>query len=179
MKNDFDKTDRHRKKWNESNVDSLGVKQRTLKTAKDKFIWKGGEFMKLSDYNDHQSLVRPARDYPVIEAGLYYGTIKSARMVERASAYESDGTRVAVSLKVELFDEHSSGPSLWYEPTRSWAKGGKFVQLLQDLEMMPEEGQALNLESFVGIDVLVTIENVQKGNTLFSNITRLQLAEIE
>jgi hypothetical protein len=66
---------------------------------------------------------------------------------------------------------------LYYAPTITWSEKGKFMQMLHDLDVVPAMGEEFDINKLVGMKVTATIENVQRGNVVYSNIIRIQKRE--
>lgn len=114
---------------------------------------------------------------PVVSEGLQNGTIVSVEEKEFESQYHDSGTREALNFKVELLDDDGEAVYLYYAPTITWAPKGKLMYTLQDLQAVPEIGEELDLDQFIGMDVTVTIENTERNQTIYSNIVNLKKRE--
>ncbi|MBS4223842.1 hypothetical protein [Lederbergia citrea] len=111
---------------------------------------------------------------PVVNEGEQKGTIVSVEEKEFESQYHDSGIRDAINFKVELLDANGEVVHLYYAPTITWAPKGKLMRTLQDLQAVPEVGEELDLEQFIGMDVTVTIENTERNQTVYSNIVKVK-----
>lgn len=46
--------------------------------------------------------------------------------------------------------------------------------MLHDLDVVPAEGEELDINGLIGMKVTATIENVERNNVVYSNIVRIQ-----
>jgi hypothetical protein len=117
-------------------------------------------------------LVRPSNKY-VLDEGPQKGKIFSVEVKEFDSIYHASGKRDALNVKVEFFKSNGDLVYLYYAPTITWSPKGKFMKMLQDLDVVPAMGEELDINKLVGMDVTATIENVERDNVVYSNIVIL------
>lgn len=130
--------------------------------------------MKLADLQSQDYLDRPEGNKRSIEDGVFEGETSHVELQEWESKFSEDGTRVVLSIKVEVEDAEGELVDLYIAPNYSWSKRGNMSKVLENLNMLPEPGERLNLEDLVGIPVQVMVENVEKDGETYSNIIRLK-----
>lgn len=118
-------------------------------------------------------LVRPSNKN-VLDEGAKKGIILSVKVKEFDSIYHGSGKRDALNIKVEFITQNGELVHLYYAPTITWSPKGKLMKLLDDLDAVPAEGEELDTNGLVGMDVTATIENVERDNIVYSNIVRIQ-----
>ncbi|WP_152681085.1 hypothetical protein [Neobacillus vireti] len=118
-------------------------------------------------------LVRPSNKY-FFDDGAKNGKIFSVDVKEFDSYYHDSGKRVALNTKVEFIKPNGEFFYLYYAPTITWSEKGKFLKMLHDLDVVPAEGEELDINALVGMNVTATIENVERDNVVYSNIVRIQ-----
>ncbi|WP_110928442.1 hypothetical protein [Bacillus massiliglaciei] len=121
-------------------------------------------------------LVRPSNKY-VLDDGAKNGKIFSVRVKEFPSIYHDSGKRDALVIKVEFIKPNGEFIYLEYAPTITWSPKGRLMKLLDDLDAVPAEGEELDTDGLVGMNVTATIENVQRDDIVYSNIVRIQKGE--
>jgi hypothetical protein len=134
--------------------------------------------MKLSELNQTEELVRPEENKRSISDGMYEGTTAYAELQERECRFSKDGTRVVLSIRVEVEDEDGETVDLYVAPNYSWSKRGHMMQLLESLDALPEPGESIALQDLVGIPVQVLVENVEKNGEVYSNIVRIKKRQV-
>jgi hypothetical protein len=110
----------------------------------------------------------------VLNEGVHKGKIFSVEVKEFDSIYHDSGKRVALNTKVEFIKPNGEFVYLYYAPTITWYEKGKFMKMLHDLDAIPAVGKELDINALVGMNVTATIENVQRGDVIYSNIVRIQ-----
>lgn len=130
--------------------------------------------MKLADLQNQDYLDRPEGNKRSIEDGVYEGETSNAELQEWESKFSEDGTRVVLSIRVEVEDADGETVDLYIAPNFSWSKRGKMIKVLENLDMLPAPGERLDLEDLVGIPVQVMVENVEKDGETYSNIIRMK-----
>ena len=118
-------------------------------------------------------LVRPSNKN-FLDEGPKKGKILSVEVKEFDSIYHDSGKRDALNIKVEFITLNGELVHLYYAPTITWSMKGKLMQMLDDLDALPPKGKELDTNALVGMDVTATIENVQRGDNVYSNIVRIQ-----
>ncbi len=118
-------------------------------------------------------LVRPSNKYN-LGVGPQKGKIFSVEVKEFDSLYHDSGKRVALNTKVEFIKPNGEFVYLYYAPTITWSEKGKLMKMLQDLDVVPAEGEELDINALIGMKVTATIENVERDGTVYSNIVRIQ-----
>jgi hypothetical protein len=117
-------------------------------------------------------LVRPSNKY--VDDGAQEGKIFLIEVKEFDSIYHASGKRDALNIKMEFFKPNGELVYLYYAPTITWSPKGKFMKMLQDLDLLPAMGEELDINKLVGMKVTATIENVQRDNVVYSNIVRIK-----
>ncbi|MCM3567005.1 hypothetical protein [Neobacillus mesonae] len=130
--------------------------------------------MKLADLQNEDFLQRPEGNKRTTDDGTYDGITSHAEFQEWSCNFSKDGSRVVLCVRIEVEDSEGEPVDLYIAPNYSWSKKGKMVKLLEDLDMLPAPGQGIKLADFVGIPVQVTVENVEKDDETYSNITRIK-----
>lgn len=130
--------------------------------------------MKLADLQNDDFLQRPEGNKRTTEDGVYQGITAYAEFQEWSCNFSKDGTRVVLSLRIEVEDSEGELVDLFISPNYSWSKKGKMVKLLEDLDMLPGPGEGIKLTDLVGIPVQVTVENVEKDEEMYSNIVSIK-----
>jgi hypothetical protein len=130
--------------------------------------------MKLADLQNQDYLDRPEGNKRSIEDGVYEGETSHAEFQEWESKFSEDGTRVVLSIRVEVEDADGELVDLYISPNYSWSKRGNMVKVLENLDILPGPGERLQLEDLVGIPVQVMVENVEKDGETYSNIIRMK-----
>jgi hypothetical protein len=141
---------------------------------------KGRDLMFKSKKNqENRVLTRPESTRPYVPNGKYDGEIESTEVAERDSKYHAKGKRDVLSFRVGVFTEDGDVVPLNLEPNLSWHPKSKLVQLLQDLDALPEPREDLDLDALVGMRVTVTVENVEKNGENYSNIIEMKKKTIK
>jgi len=130
--------------------------------------------MKLVDLQTDDFLQRPEGNKRTTDDGVYRGITAHAEFQEWSCNFSKDGTRVVLSLRVEVEDSEGELVDLYISPNYSWSKKGKMIKLLEDLDMLPGPGEGIKLADLVGIPVQVTVENVEKDEETYSNIVSMK-----
>jgi hypothetical protein len=130
--------------------------------------------MKLSNLQNQDFLDRPEGNRRSIDDGIYEGETTNAEFQEWESKYSEDGSRVVLSIRLEVEDADGELVDLYVAPNYSWSKRGNMVKVLENLDMLPEPGERLQLTDLVGIPVQVMVENVEKDGETYSNIIRMK-----
>ncbi|QJX63799.1 hypothetical protein HLK66_20570 [Niallia circulans] len=110
----------------------------------------------------------------VLDEGVHNGKIFSVEVKKFDSIYHDSGKRVALNTKVEFVKTNGEFIYLYYAPTITWSEKGKFMKMLHDLDVVPAEGEELDINGLIGMKVTATIENVERNNVVYSNIVRIQ-----
>ena len=118
-------------------------------------------------------LVRPSNKY-ALDGGKQKGKIFSLEVKEFDSSYHDSGKRDALNFKVEFITPNGELVYLFFAPTITWSPKGKLMKTLEDLKVVPKEGEELDLNTLVGMDVTATIENIQRGNVVYGKIVRIE-----
>lgn len=118
-------------------------------------------------------LVRPSNKYALNE-GAQNAKIFSVEIKEFPSIYHASGKRDALNTKVEFIKPNGDFVYLYYAPTITWSEKGKFMKMLHDLDVVPAEGEELDINTLIGMRVTATIENVERDGIVYSNIVRIQ-----
>ncbi|WP_432354601.1 hypothetical protein [Sporosarcina sp. A2] len=122
----------------------------------------------------HQSkLVRPSNKYN-LEEGAVEGKIYSVAVNEFDSDFTDSGKRDVLNTKVEFIKPNGEFFYLYYAPTITWSEKGNFMKMLHDLDVVPAKGGELDINALIGMTVTATIENVERGDVVYSNIVRIQ-----
>lgn len=129
--------------------------------------------MKLIDFKKTDRLTRPVGNWNTLANGAYLGQILVAQLAERNSKYSEDGKMVVLELTIRVEDGEEIIP-MKFAVNYSWSKMGKLIGVLENLELLPEPGEDLCLDDFVGIPVEVIVENSEKDGNNFSNIVRIK-----
>ncbi|AIM14941.1 hypothetical protein HW35_00355 [Bacillus sp. X1(2014)] len=126
--------------------------------------------------NVQSKLVRPSSklNKNPLGDGAQEGRIFSVEVKEFDSFYHDSGKRVALNIKVEFIKPNGELVYLYYAPTITWSEKGKFMKMLHDLDVVPAEGEELDIHALIGMKVTATIENVERDNVVYSNIVRIQ-----
>ena len=119
--------------------------------------------------------VRPSEELHV-ENGIYEGTIVGAYEKAFKSQYHPNGQRDVLSLRVKVYHPKAAY-FLFYNVTWEWTNY-RFCQVLEELGVMPELGEELNLDSMVGKNVIITVENQTSQGRNFTNIVDLKLQKV-
>jgi hypothetical protein len=114
---------------------------------------------------------------PFEPEGIREGKIFSVGVKELDSQYHDSGKREALHIKVEIVKANGELGYLYYSPTLMWSPLGKLMRTLQDLQAVPNMGEELDLNVLVGMPVIVTIENVERNNVVYSNIVKMKKRE--
>lgn len=132
------------------------------------------EVIKMSSMQS--KLVRPSSksNKNPLGDGAQEGRILSVEVKEFDSFYHDSGKRVALNIKVEFIKPNGELVYLYYAPTITWSEKGKVMKTLNDLDVLPAEGEELDNNALVGMEVTETIENVERDNIVYSNIVRIQ-----
>jgi hypothetical protein len=130
--------------------------------------------MKLSNLENPDFLLRPEGNKRSIDDGVYEGETTHAEFQEWESKYSEDGTRVVLSIKVEVNDADGDPVDLYVAPNYSWSSRGNMMKVLENLGLLPGPGERLQLTDLVGIPVQVMVENVEKDGETYSNIIRMK-----
>lgn len=123
--------------------------------------------------NVKSKLVRPSNKI-VLDEGAVKGKIFSLEVREFESNFHPSGKRDALNLKVEFIKPNGELFYLYFAPTITWSEKGKFMKMLHDLDVVPAEGEELDINVLIGMNVTATIENVERDNIVYSNIIRIQ-----
>lgn len=115
--------------------------------------------------------VRPMHDFQVPD-GQYTGMIMEALFKEMQSKYHTSGYREVLSIRVRVFHANGETP-LFYTVNFDWSNR-RFVKTLEDLDVLPERGQAFDPRLLDGQNVMVTIFNEEKNGINYSNIVTLK-----
>ena len=115
--------------------------------------------------------VRPMHDFHV-QNGEYTGRIMDALFKEMPSMYHTSGYREVLSIRVRVFHDSGETP-LFYTVNFDWSNR-RFVKTLEDLDVLPERGQAFDPRLLDGQNVMVTILNEEKNGINYSNIVTLK-----
>ena len=110
----------------------------------------------------------------VFDEGLKDGKIFSVEVKEFDSFYHDSGKRLALNTKVEFINANGELVYLYYAPTITWSEKGRLMKMLHDLDVVPAEGEELDTNALIGMQVTATIENVERDNVVYSNIVRIQ-----
>lgn len=126
--------------------------------------------------NVQSKLVRPSSklNKNPLGDGAQEGRIFSVEVKEFDSFYHDSGKRVALNIKVEFIKPNGELVYLYYAPTIIWSEKGKFMKMLHDLDVVPAEGEELDINVLIGMKVTATIETVERDNVFYSNIVRIQ-----
>lgn len=142
---------------------------------KDKFnIEKEDNEMKLDELKRLDALERPEWNKRNVDDGDYFGETVSAELVERESNFSDDGTRVVLSIKIEVQDESGDIVDLYVSPNYTWSKKGKMIKILEELDVLPKPGESIDIGDLVGIPVQVLVENTEKNGEIYSNIISIK-----
>jgi len=150
----------------------MTLARRFAKTISKQILLIGGHYMQ-----NHQSkLVRPSTksNKYVFDEGPKDGKIFSVEVKEFDSFFHDSGKRVALNIKVEFIKPNGELVYLYYAPTITWSEKGKLMKMLHDLDVVPAEGEELDINSLIGMKVTATIEIVERDNNVYSNIIRIQ-----
>lgn len=118
-------------------------------------------------------LTRPKAVYYCQEEGAIVGRIQHAQIKELASRYSDNSKRLVLSLSIIAYSQNGEIP-LSHDVPFNWHAGSRMVNLLENLELLPDIGCDLDLEAFSGMMIDMTIENVTKKARFFTNIIRLR-----
>lgn len=129
--------------------------------------------------NKSQSLLirKSDRNKYYLPEGMHNGRIFLVEVKEFESIYHDSGKRNALNTKVEFIKPNGEFVYLYYAPTITWSEKGKFMKMLHDLDVVPAEGEELDINALIGMKVTATIENVERDGTVYSNIVRIQKRE--
>lgn len=84
------------------------------------------------------------------------------------------GTKLdAINFKVKVKGEHGVDMTLFHRLLFTWGRNTKFMETLENLEMVPAEGEELDIDAFVGMKVIVEVENREKDGKNYSNIINM------
>lgn len=133
--------------------------------------------MKLEDLQHANVLARPVSNKKNTSDGTYDGVIRSAEFAERDCQYSADGKRIVLNLKVEVIDDEGEEVDLYIAPNYSWSTRGNMVKILENIGALPAPGETMALEDLIDIPVQVIVENVDKDNVTYSNITSIKRIE--
>lgn len=121
-------------------------------------------------------LVRPSHKY-TLDGGAQNAKIFSVEIKEFPSTYHASGKRDALNLRLEFINLNGELVYLYYAPTITWSPKGKLMKMLHDLDVVPAEGEELDINMLKGMRVTATIENVERNGVVYSNIVRIQKRE--
>lgn len=126
--------------------------------------------------NLQSNLVRPSSrlNKNPLGDGAQEGRIFSTEVKEFDSFYHDSGKRVALNIKVEFTNPNGELVYLYYSPTITWSEKGNLMKMLHDLDVVPAEGEELDINALIGMKVTATIENVMRDNSTHSKIVRIQ-----
>lgn len=102
----------------------------------------------------------------------YAGRIESVSLCQIKSSFYA-GSRDAVRFQIQVKDENEQLVTLFFSPTYSWSASSKFYKTLINLEALPKPGEDFNLDSLVGLNVLVRIKLNEKDEMIYSNVVEL------
>lgn len=77
-------------------------------------------------------------------------------------------------MKIEVESEDGEIVYLFYSVNYNWSLKGNFVKLLSDFDMLPDEGECLDVTDFIGLEVTVTVINNEKDGKKYSNIVAIE-----
>jgi hypothetical protein len=124
--------------------------------------------------NRPASLVRPVKKRVILADGTYSGEILEVLTQEYPNKFKEGEMREVLTIRVKLQTEEAGEVVLDKVSTLNWNTNGDMMKTLTSLEMVPEEGEALNLEDFAGMKVSVTTQVVEKGDTIYTNIVSIK-----
>lgn len=125
------------------------------------------------------SLLRPKEIRMNIPEGFHRGNIEAAMTKIVESQFTDTGKREVLEIKVSITLPNGETATLNHQVTLTWNPKGHMLPLLQKLDALPAPGEELNLDNLIGLPVNVVVENVKKGDRIFSNIVSMKRVEAE
>lgn len=122
----------------------------------------------------HNIEVRRPLSCTLIDDGVYKGRIVATDFREMDSKFHASGKREVFYMKIEVENEDGEIVYLFYSVNYNWSLKGNFVKLLSDFDMLPDEGECLDVTDFIGLEVTVTVINNEKDGKKYSNIVAIE-----
>src|SRR6056297_198710 len=114
---------------------------------------------------DQTKLSRPGARAPLND-GRYPGTIVSSKLREGKDRFNG-GQRKFLNLGIEVDAGDGGTRKVFYGcnyyDDREWSSKLKIYRLLENLDRLPEPGEALDIKSLVGMEVDVMIQAKSKN----------------
>lgn len=119
-----------------------------------------------------------SENYVCSSSGVYYGTIPNYFDGEGTGKYNKT-PKPYINLKILAYDDDEE-VALYFKIFISWSKKSTFMKLLLDFNLLPEEGEELDLDGFLNKEVEVEVENVEIDGNVYSNVKRIRpIEEVE
>ena len=106
--------------------------------------------------------------------GQYNGKITAADISEVDSTKYPGEKFDVLNFKVKVKDDEGNEVTLLDRVTCTWGRNGRLMARLESLGMLPEEGEDLDLDAFIGLQVTVQVENSEKDGRTYSNIINME-----
>lgn len=124
--------------------------------------------------NSNQILTRPIQRYTTTDGGVFIGKIVGAWRKSLKTRYTATGFDDGVNIKVVVTDMDGVEVELFKQIFISGSPTSPFVKTLNDVGITLEPGESINLNSFRGIPVEITVENVTIDGKTYSNIKSIK-----
>lgn len=104
-------------------------------------------------------LVRPVVQPKLVKEGFHKAVIESARAIVQSNPFSPSGQSVELELEFKV-EEGEKEVILDYAVNLKWCENGDLQNLLENLEMLPEEGKMLDVEKLIGMPVKILVTNM-------------------
>jgi len=126
-----------------------------------------------------QSKLTRTATQPSLPEGMMYGQIKSIEVKEMKSSYTTTGVREAVNVKLRYTLSNGEEGYVYYSPSLTWSTKGKFMQMLKDLDAVPEINEELNIPALIDMKVRIYIKTVEADGKTYSNVERIEKYQLD
>ncbi|HEY8910774.1 MAG TPA: hypothetical protein VIM51_10925 [Desulfosporosinus sp.] len=123
------------------------------------------------------NIIRPKLQ-PMVPEGITEGVIKQIKEAELASTYYSTGVRNALVFSIAI-DVNGIPITLRFSPSLSWHPKSKLTKTLMDLEALPDEGEGLETDRLIGMNVVAWIKYNEKDGQIWTNITKIEKSLVQ
>lgn len=118
-------------------------------------------------------LKRPVAKEEFVAEGAHEATIESARAIFQSNPFTTSGISEELQLELKV-EDGGKEVYLKHNVNLAWDESGDLCNMLLNLEELPEEGEVLNIEDLIGMDVKILVTNCECEGKTYSEVIDIE-----
>lgn len=118
-------------------------------------------------------LKRPVTEEKFVAEGAHEATIVSACAIVQSNPFTASGISEELQLKLKV-EDGGKGVYLKHNVDLTWDESGDLYDMLLNLDELPEEGEILNIEDLIEMNVKILVTNWKHDGKVYSRVIDIE-----